>query len=607
MIPFAIISVFFATTIIVFSYLDLPMLGAIGLDQISPVVTAPGTASPNANIDVPKLPMNVPLIVSAIAIFFFYYTRFSEWTPSSAPLLRSHETRFYTTRYKYLLGATLYGLLMVVFFVLSSQFPEHFFAAAAEFGISDTGGGLDRSPPELLAYFLAFFLVIWPKISPIDDPIRKSIHTNSGIPLQADTLVKRLLDVRRVKFQVSPNVVDKALLSEQKAQLLKRPDFDRNQDIGADFNATMARAGYLLAELDSKESETRYAKALKQQEAEHKDVGSVYDSLVELAISDPFTNTPESRKKLLKDANALLGRIYYIVVFSVLLAEGSNGSEPRVFRKFGFELSDTDHWIQIDKNAVTWIAVLLFLGILVPLCVFFAYTHASGAVIPPSSRLATFIPTSWGEAAKWSGFGTLMHVAGAVVGVAVIRSLVLEKLSDVTTTRPGQQLKAVGDSQPDLFGQMGHAAYMFHYLIAFFTAFSMAVYVIAFIDIFDPRQMTEVSWPWAFLPGVTGAFTAFNLMYIVTQPGPDGIAWRILFQATATGVAALALSFVLVLDKEQVFADPVAHPFIAYCGIAAFFIGALVAYVVLWRYRIRRLAYMQEYALSPNASPGPGE
>jgi len=596
MTPFALINFFFALSIILLSHLDWSLFDSIGLAELSGVVNDPVGHGPDSGIDA-TAPPDWPFLASMLAVFIFYFSRFSEWTSSADPILKSHPTRFYTTRNKYVAGASFYGLIMVAFFAVSYQFPEYFLSLASQFEVA-TAGPSSNATEDLLAFFLAFFLVIWPKIPSADDSIRSMLHTNARIPLEADSIVSRVLFSRDTRVRVDPRTVDRVLGTEPSPMFLKRTDFENSPEIGQDFNATVAWAGYILMELNDLRGDPRYLDALKKQEAELNEANNEFAVLTEMAASRPFADSPDERKTLLRAANELLKRIHYILVFSVLLSEGSNGSNPKVFLRFGIVLKEEDHWIRPDKNVITSVALALFIGVFLPLVVFTAYTFISGSGVREDSRLAIWIPGNWPEAAAFAVEGALIHLTGVVAGIMVIRSAMLASISSYAADSIRSDARGVS-----LAVQQEPSGHMYSYFMAFCIAFSFCIYLVALGGFQDIGNMVRFSWPWAFVPGVTASFTAANLVYISDGDGRTGLWRRVAVQAAITGLVALIVSFVVVLDPGMLMPAPDAMPFLIYCFGAAAIIGGVAGFSILVLFRrLRDVTEARALQIAPGAA-----
>jgi hypothetical protein len=568
-----------ATTLIVVASIDLPIAQQIGLDQLSSFLSDP-TQLPNQDtpIDATGFSITVPIFVSAVAVFVFYYIRFGVWPAGGDERLKFRATRFYTTGVRYALFATLYAGGMSIFFLFSSQFPDYF---AALVGVLGAGGKVEPGP-ELLAYSLAFFLVVWPNIPVIDDSIRRILQENAGIPFEADSLVTNLASQSRDMFSPDPDTVEQVLGWEKVTAVLAPEHFEATMS-GDQLEPMLARMGYLIAKLREIAGEKRYSRALKPQEVELHNIESGFDSIIELLKSAPGESGAPLRQRLLKDARSYLRKSYDLVVCSVLTVEGSPSAREAAFKQFGFTIARDP--LPIDLNIVIKLLAFAFLGVVVPtilIFIFLASTKNLQAGVGEQSQtmVEQYIPKSYIEAIWWSGFGAAMHILAAIIGVFVVRSVVLEHKM-ASHNRESDQVR---DTDVDT----GNVVY---YTAAGVIGFSLNVLLLGMLDTIEPESIVRDSWMWAIVPGVTAWFVAYNMSRLIRSYRTININRRSMVHGIGTCVFALIVGFLSVLGNNLFYPSPRGLIFTMFAGFAALLVGFIVSKSVLEWYKSSLTAY----------------
>jgi hypothetical protein len=572
-----VVSFLLALALIIMSNTDLPLAQDMGLSQISPALSEGPDA--NTRIDTKGFTVSFASLVSILAVFIFYYARFATWPTGGDERLKTRPTRFYTTGVRYGIFAVMYAMGMVLFFFFANQFPDYFSALVAAMG---AGGNLQSGQlpqAELLAYTLAFFLVVWPNIPVIDDSIRRILQENAGIPFEADSLVNSFLSTSGAAFTPDSEIVDQVLSWNNVKKYLSPGDFEVTAT-GDSLEFNLARIGYVIATLQRLAGQKSYSRALKSQDADYQQIVNGFDSILELALSASGDVGTTIHRKLIKDAKALLRKAYDLVVCSVLTVEGSPAARRQGFRKFGFELSVRDP-LPVDANIIIKLLGLAFLSVCIPTILIFVFLASTETSQSP--LVDRYIPKGYPEALWWSAFGATMHIVAAVIGVFVVRSAVLEERAAWNAEQPNQRPTAEID-----------ASHVVHYTTAAILGFSVNVILLGLFDIFQPQSVVRGSWMWAIVPGVTSWFVAYNLAHLVSVRGKLRIGLRSVAHGLGTAGFAVVVGFLAVLGEGSRYPSPRGLWFMAFAGASAFFVGYIVSKTVLEWYRRRWSASGEE-------------
>ena len=586
----------------------------------------------NATESVAARALEPAALISCIIVFLFFYLRFSEW-PQNTPLhLVKRPPRFYTTRLRYHLAASIYGMLMVGMFLIIYLFPDAFlnvlqstskgitaFASTTQDAdkslakiLSDLAQLVSSQQSEWVYLAIVFVIVIWPKLPfSTDEAMRAILQRFAAIPTEARILIGHL---RQDDSFVADSMVVKRIV--EKSKLLEPRDFNHGDDRKR-IGFLYAKLCYLTNRVEAETANREFLSSELQQPERYKDlerrVAEMADRLRDfrddliaelreidaeavdrffndhnfttsncslqsvLELSQEMTPTGNVAARYLRqqetalalELEQMLDDVYYFIVTCILSCEPSPRARIRRFAKLGIVLPQ-GHLPFEEGDALTFLFVSLFVVIIVPTLAFFAWDRIVDFESLKTS-CGELVPSHVGEAFGWSFIGMLQH------GLAVIAAFVLT--FTIEAHRSMYDEVTLMEARQDTFRRTASSVSTF--INGAGIAFSANVVLFALIgQIAMPVDATDCrldsTWIWTLIPALTGGLTA---LYLCLEPDRKHTIMLAGLQALLTGLLTGLIGIYIVgLPSDT---GSVEFAFLFYVIITSMLLGLAAGLIVL--------------------------
>jgi hypothetical protein len=559
-------------------------------------------------------------IIGALFVFGFYIFKFGRWSgpEASPPGFRPKPTRHFTTWLHYVLWAVLYGTVMVIFYFLIIFFPKFFFNILdlyLNFQISQgQGGALGNlnsgfrvDVNNIVPYAIIFVTLIWSTVFvKWERAFRNTLQEYALIPTEATRIIE-FYEKTPTSFKPDPDEIPRV----QKAivfDLISKKDFEAGS---SDWINKYAICEYLVYRITRLKTQRYFSRIISRYQEDFDEIlmsltrlrsklqnykSELLDSLRQLnvTVDEPFS-TPLSeieekwqgskktmhyerryfegvQESLKKSVDDYLHSTLQIIVCSVLAIGRSPYQRIVLLKKFGLKENE-NLGTTLNKEHIIRASLMLALVLVVSTGAFHFSSLVSASVVNGSSQQLLSripVPSKMSDIVLWTFSATIMHMLGIIAGYSTQKWLNYER-------------KQFDNSAQETI-------YVSDYFTCFSFGFSLNIFLFMFLLLMTGKWSGfETHWFWAFVPGVSAAFTGYYMSNSSSPPiEPGKKSYRhMLLQGELTVLAGIAVMWFIYENQLMRLPEiPRLNSFMIYLFITLFAIGFVLSYFlqsVFWR------------------------